>query len=545
MRKSRMGARAALVGVVAAGSVAFAVPRTDLAVLGIRVPSHVQLSDVHLQASARATVQLANRGAAPISIPDAATLANLVRLSARSADGPIACPPLGIAPVGARLRFPLTLLPGRGRTVRYRLDFTCAPNPDRTPDWSFSAIVDHTALDGAADDDPSDDVCPRPPGAMDPGCGIVPPVTDVRDTRAGTRLEVRGPYGVGETSVTLVDTSRPTMPNGSFPGAPERTLPTAIWYPTAPDGGGPDAPLAPDGRPFPLVVFGHALGSYNTQSTFLTTHLASHGYIVAAPAFPLMKLGAPGGSTIADVAAQVGDITFVIDSLLASDAGNRFAGGVDAERIGLAGHSGGALTTLVATYDAHLREPRIKAAVAFAPPACFLQAGYFDAARVPLLIVQGDRDLLVDPTGDAGAAYARARPPKALILVHGGTHLGFADVGATLGDGLVCSLFPDRAQLTAEIASLLETLGGAADHVGFAGCPSAYCVGDGAHVGGTRQQQIGKEAALAFFEDTLRRSRVARRYLAMFGAREPDVTVSLERRRQTTLRKASGRFGQS
>ena len=476
-------------------------------------------------------MQLANRGAAPIAIPAAATLANLVRLSARMADGPIACPPLGIASVGAHLRFPLTLPPGRGRTVHYRLDFTCGPNPDRTPDWTFSAIVDHTVLDGTADDDPSDDVCPRPPGAMDPGCGIVPPVTDVRDTRAGTRFEVPGPYGVAETSVTLVDMSRPTMPNGSFPGAPERTLPTAIWYPTAPDAGGADAPLAPDGGPFPLVVFGHALGSYNTQSTFLATHLASHGYIVAAPAFPLMKLGAPGGSTIADVPAQVGDVTFVIDSFLAfaNDAQSRFADGVDGERIGMAGHSGGALTTLVTTYDAHLREPRIKAAVAFAPPACFLQPGYFDAARVPLMIVQGDRDLLVDPADDAGAAYARAHPPKALVLVHGGTHLGFADVGATLGDGLVCSLFPDRTVLNAEIATLLATLGGAGDHVGFGGCPSAYCMGDKAHVGGARQQQVGKEAALAFFEDALRGSRMARRYLAGLGARNPDVTLSVER----------------
>src|SRR5262249_41522022 len=405
-RAALFGVTCALVVAVDTRSAGIAGPRSDLAVLRIRVPPRVRLSDAHLKASARAAVRLENRGAAPVVIANAATLAKVVRLSAASLEGPITCPPVGIAPVVAHYRFPLTLRPGRGRTLRYKLDFTCGANPGRTPDWTFSVIVDHAALDGTADDDPADDICPRAPGPADRGCGIVgpgdirlPPITDVRDMRAGTRLEIPGPFGVGQISLTLVDTSRPTMPNGSFPGAPNRTLPTAVWYPTTLDAGGLDAPLARAGRPFPLVIFGHALGSYNTQSTFLTTHLASNGYIVAAPPLPLSSLGAPGGATVADVSAQAGDVTFVIDSFLdfASHAQNRFAGGVDAERIGLTGHSGGALTTLVATYDAHLREPRIKAAVAFAPPACFLQAGYFDAARVPLLILQGDADLPRDP----------------------------------------------------------------------------------------------------------------------------------------------------
>jgi predicted dienelactone hydrolase len=356
-------------------------------------------------------------------------------------------------------------------------------------------------------------------------------MTDVRDRRAGTRFELPGPYGVGETSLMLVDASRPTMPNGSFPGAPDRTLLTAVWYPTAPDTTGTDAPLAADGRPFPLVVFGHALGSYSRQSMFLTTHLASHGYIVAAPAFPLSQLGAPGGSTVADVPAQAGDVSFVIDSFLgfARDAGNRFAGGIDADRIALAGHSGGALTTFVTTYDRNLREPRIKAAVPFAPPSCFLQPGYFDAVAVPLLILQGDHDLLVDVVGDAGAVFARANPPKTLLVVHGGNHLGFADAGAGLGDTFVCGLFPDRTDLTAQIAAALDALGGAADHVGFDGCPTVYCSGDTTHIDGRRQQQIGKEATLAFLEDVLRGDAAARRYLETLATRNPDLTLTQER----------------
>jgi predicted dienelactone hydrolase len=522
----------------AAASPALAVPRYDLAVQRIRAPGHVKLDKRRQTATGHAAVRIANRGSAPAVFADAAALTAVVRLTADGLKGPIICAPVGIAPAVARRRFPLTVRPGRSRTLHYDLTFTCAANPDRTPDWAFSAAVDHVALDGNADGDPTNDSCPRAPTASDRGCGVLgpnhtrlAPMTDVRDARAGTRFELPGPYGVGETSLVLVDASRPTMPNGSFPGAPDRTLPTAVWYPTAPDASGPDATLAGNGRPFPLVVFGHALGSYNRQSTFLTTHLASHGYIVAAPAFPLSHLDAPGGATIADALAQAGDVSFVIDSFLgfASDARNRFAGGIDAERIGLTGHSGGALTTLVTTYDQNRREPRIKAAVPFSPPACFFQPGYFDAVTVPLLILQGDHDLLVDAVGDAEAAFARAKPPKALLIVHGGTHLGFADAGAGLDDTFVCGLFPDRMDLTAQIAVLLEALGGAADHVALDGCPSAYCSGDTAHIDGRRQQQIGKQAALAFFEDVLRGEAAARRYLNTLAARNPDLTLSLER----------------
>jgi predicted dienelactone hydrolase len=320
------------------------------------------------------------------------------------------------------------------------------------------------------------------------------------------------------------------MPNGSFPGAPDRTLPTAVWYPTAADAGGPAPTLAATGRPFPLIVFGHALGSYNSQSTFLMTHLASHGYIVAAPAFPLSHAGAPGGATVADVPAQTGDVSFVIDSFLgfAGDGGHRFAEGVDPERIGLAGHSGGALTTLVATFDQNLREPRIKAAVPFAPPSCFLQARYF-AAAVPLLIVHGDHDLLADAVADAGATFARANRPKAFLLVYGGNHLGFADAGGSLDDTFVCSLFPDPTDLRAQIAALVEALGGAAHGVATDGCAGMNCTRDPAHIGGLRQQQIGKQAALAFFEDVLRGDATARRYLDELAVRNPDLSLTLER----------------
>ena len=52
-------------------------------------------------------------------------------------------------------------------------------------------------------------------------------------------------YAVGKRSYTFVDRSRPTAANGSYAGAPTRTLPTLVLYPTAGAPGGPSV----DGRP--------------------------------------------------------------------------------------------------------------------------------------------------------------------------------------------------------------------------------------------------------------------------------------------------------
>src|SRR5262249_51540190 len=62
---------ALLLGAVAP-SASHAAPPSDLAVLRIRVPAHVRLSDARLRASADGTVRIANRGAEPVVVADAA-----------------------------------------------------------------------------------------------------------------------------------------------------------------------------------------------------------------------------------------------------------------------------------------------------------------------------------------------------------------------------------------------------------------------------------------------------------------------------------------
>src|SRR5205823_68984 len=69
-----------------------------------------------------------------------------------------------------------------------------------------------------------------------------------------------GTNAVGRIEQTFVDDSRPTNANGSFAGAPNRTLHTTIFYPATGKPGDavtPDA--APDRKhgPYPLILYSH------------------------------------------------------------------------------------------------------------------------------------------------------------------------------------------------------------------------------------------------------------------------------------------------
>lgn len=450
-----------------------------------------------------------------------------------------------LSPPDEEEEFPVSLSPGQKLEIQYDFRYTCGSNPGGEADWEYTVALDHSALDGTTDANPADDVCPRDPlGTIvsaggtfaDDGCGVedeggnlTAPWTDIQDDRSSTRLLLPGPFVVGHTDLPLVDTSRPTMPNGDFPGSPERSLPTLVWYPAAAGQGGTDADLEPSGAPYPMIVYSHGLMGLRNEASYLTTHLASHGYIVVAPTYPLSNAAAEGGeATIVDTPNEAGDVSFLIDTFLAfsGEAGHRFEGGVDADRMALAGLSGGGLTTIVAGYDANLRDTRVKAAMAMAPAACWFQEGYYADAGVPLLVAHGTSDLIIDIETHGQAAFERANPPKSIARIEGGYHLGFVDVGTIIDDALACLFFPDTSTLVLQVLALVEALGGAENFVNPLTCSSEFCGASNLpHIDGLRQQQIAKQIGAAFFESVLRGDAVAAAYLAEdLDTLNPDVT---------------------
>jgi fermentation-respiration switch protein FrsA (DUF1100 family) len=224
---------------------------------------------------------------------------------------------------------------------------------------------------------------------------------------------------------TFVDASRPTAAQGGAPAKPSRTLVTTILYPAvgqpAP-GARPNAPPDTAAGPFPLVVFSPGSGGAPAEHGALLGAWAAAGYVVAAPEFPLTGTHAPGGAVVADYINQPGDVRFVIDQMLRAPPAE-LAGLVDAGRVGLAGYSLGGVTTLAVGFNTCCLDPRVKAVIVMAgSPLPFSGGTYFGrVASPPALFIQGSADQTVVPETSV-LSYNRARPPKALVTIVGGTH---------------------------------------------------------------------------------------------------------------------------
>ena len=259
----------------------------------------------------------------------------------------------------------------------------------------------------------------RPFGARRPRIGVIVLGLLViagacGDGGGGTATE---PPGATESSVParteverltldLVDASRPTPGGAGLPPAEERQLVTDVYLPAGPG-------------PFPLVVFAHGFDGHPDKFTELFGRWADAGYVVAAPAFPLSNNEVPGEPTVADLASQPGDVSFVIDELLAAstEEASPVFGAVDPERIGVAGLSLGATTTYGVAFNDCCLDERPAAAMVFEGAPLDVDEPSDMARGLPLLIMHAEGDYRV-PYTNAVAAYAEAVAPKWLVTLH-------------------------------------------------------------------------------------------------------------------------------
>ena len=206
-----------------------------------------------------------------------------------------------------------------------------------------------------------------------------------------------------------------------------------------------DAVPAPSAEPLPLLVFSHGFGGHRRQTTHLCTHLASHGYAVVAVDHTgntvgdmmQLALAARGGSPAWDAEGAMGgflrdrpaDLSFAIDRVLEdSPSGLR----VDADRIGVSGHSFGGWTSLAVA----ARDPRVRAALPLAPAGGetpltpenpFRDALDLESGReVPTLFLVADRDTLL-PLAGMHELRARTRGAPRMVVLRDADHMHFCD----------------------------------------------------------------------------------------------------------------------
>lgn len=303
-----------------------------------------------------------------------------------------------------------------------------------------------------------------------------------------------GPHAVLNKDLTFTDTTRPTSANGEFSKVETRTLNTTMWYPDKADG------------KHPLVIYSHGFMSNRRGGEYIAENLASHGYVVIAPDYPLTHGGTPGGPLVTDVVNQPGDVSFLIDSIMAlSPAEQPFEGEIDSSRIGVAGISLGGLTATLAAFHPRLRDPRVKAAVSIAGPANMFTPAYFATADLPFLMIAGTIDAIVDYSSNAIPIPQRVKN-GALLSIEGGAHTSFVAVAEPafrwMGnpDSLGCTAI--LANVTDEPVDVFAVLGDLTDGIVTDPNAPALCsqnpLPESIHPG--RQHMMTQIAVTTFFQ---------------------------------------------
>lgn len=275
-----------------------------------------------------------------------------------------------------------------------------------------------------------------------------------------------GPYAVGSAHATLstrdggrvlsVELWYPAtadaraeaatgFPMAEFEAEPRRTQ-LAGWIAQAPEPCTPrlahsarGAPLAA-GAPWPLLLFSHCTECFRFSMHSLAERLASHGFVVAAPDhLDNTRFDATAPLTNAFLAVRAGDLSGVLDLLLdpnASAVPEAVRGQLDPARVGVVGHSFGAVTAgKFVELDARPRGAFLIAAPVDSP---FLNSGAITRVTTPMswLLALEDNSISYLGNGFIRDNFARAPKPSWLIEVNEAGHWTFSDIAGLGGDYL-------------------------------------------------------------------------------------------------------------
>lgn len=222
-----------------------------------------------------------------------------------------------------------------------------------------------------------------------------------------------------------------------------RTLPIRLYRPAGKE-------------PAPVVLFSHGLGGSRMGSAYLGEHWSRRGYAVVylqhpgsdesvwrgvplAQRMAAMQRAASGANFL----LRVKDVPAVLDQLEKwnREPGHALYGRLQMDRVGMSGHSFGAMTTQAVSGQSFpgggplYTDKRIKAAVMFSPssPRVGSAATAFGSVRIPWMLMTGTLD--VAPIGDQDLKSRLAVYPalpggdKYELVLHNAEHSAFTERG--------------------------------------------------------------------------------------------------------------------
>jgi len=225
-------------------------------------------------------------------------------------------------------------------------------------------------------------------------------------------------------------------------GTREREIPLRIYLPAT------ESPSA-------VVLFSHGLGGSREGSAYLGNHWAARGYVAVF----LQHLGSDTSvwqdqpqrqrliamrqaANLTNFLLRVKDVAVVLDQLdrWNKTAGHVLLGRLDLTRVGMSGHSFGAVTTQAVSGQCDqfgnmaFTDPRIRAAITFSPSSP-RQGGdpkrAFGHVKIPWMLMTGTKDIA--PIGDADLKSRLAVFPalpsggKYELVLYGAEHSAFTD----------------------------------------------------------------------------------------------------------------------
>ena len=221
--------------------------------------------------------------------------------------------------------------------------------------------------------------------------------------------------------------------------ARQRDVPVKVFYPKT-------------AGPSPLIILSHGLGGSRDGLDYLGAYWAQHGFVCAqiqhigtdesvwrnatseAEAENAMKRA---GGNMMNILNRPRDVSFAIDQMLKlnADADSELKGKINADAIGVAGHSLGGLTALLSAgqqamsgaMSLDLSDPRIKASVSMSSP---LNLGapidaQFAAFKIPDFYIVGaqDNNVLGATIAQRQVYDAIAAPQQYLLIIAGADHM--------------------------------------------------------------------------------------------------------------------------